>query len=62
MKKILLIAFMLMSSLINEAWAQERTITGKISSAEEGGLPGVSILIKGTTNGTISDIEGNYSL
>lgn len=63
MKKILLIAFMLLSSLINEAWAQERTITGKITSEEEqGGLPGVSILIKGTTNGTISDIDGNYSL
>lgn len=62
MKKVLLIAFMLVSSLINEAWAQERTITGKITSAEEGGLPGVSILIKGTSKGTISDIDGNYSL
>jgi len=35
----------------NQAWAQTR-VTGKVTSAEDGtGLPGVSILEKGTTNG-----------
>ena len=62
MKKILLIVFMLLSALINESWAQSRTIKGLVTSADEGPLPGVSILVKGTTNGTITDIDGNYSL
>ncbi len=38
-------------------------IQGKVTSAEDGfGLPGVTIAIKGTTVGTISDAEGNYRL
>jgi TonB-linked SusC/RagA family outer membrane protein len=45
------------------AWAQERTISGKITSAEDGSaLPGVNIVIKGTTKGTVSDSDGNYTL
>ncbi len=44
-------------------WAQTRTITGKVTSASNGEtLPGVSILLKGTTNGTVSDFEGNFRL
>lgn len=43
--------------------AAQRTITGKILSGEDQtALPGVNILIKGTTNGTISDVDGNYSI
>lgn len=37
------------------------TITGKVT-AEEGELPGVNVLIKGSSIGTVTDIEGNYSL
>jgi TonB-linked SusC/RagA family outer membrane protein len=44
------------------AYAQERTVTGKVSSEEEGPLPGVNIILQGTGQGTVSDIEGNYSL
>ncbi len=41
----------------------QTTIKGKVTDAEDGsGIPGVSILEKGTGNGTISDIEGNYTL
>jgi len=43
--------------------AQERSISGKITSAEDGsGLPGVSVVVKGTTNGVITDFDGNYKL
>lgn len=43
--------------------AQERTISGVITSSEDGeALPGVTILVKGTTNGTITDIDGNYQI
>lgn len=42
---------------------QERRVTGKVISAEEGAaLPGVSIVAKGTTRGTQTDAEGNYSI
>ena len=41
----------------------QKTITGTITSVEDGEpLPGVSILIVGTNTGTISDIDGNYSI
>ena len=42
--------------------AQEMTVNGKVSSPEEGPLPGVNVLVKGTTTGTVTDIEGNYSI
>jgi TonB-dependent starch-binding outer membrane protein SusC len=42
--------------------AQEKTVTGVITTPGEGSLPGVSIVIQGTTVGTISDINGNYSI
>lgn len=41
----------------------QKTVSGKVTSAEDGGgLVGVSVVVKGTTNGTITDIEGEYSL
>ncbi len=44
-------------------WAQDRTLTGKVTAANgEGSLPGVNVVVKGTTNGTITDIDGNYQL
>lgn len=44
-------------------WAQTKEITGKVSSADDGGsLPGVSVAVKGTTLGTITDIEGTYRI
>ncbi len=39
------------------------TVTGKVTSAEDReGLPGVNVIVKGTTHGTVTDVEGNYSL
>lgn len=63
MKKILLLSFMLLSALITESWAQERTISGNVTDIEDGStLPGVNVVLKGTTNGTITDIDGNFKL
>lgn len=42
-------------------YAQNITVTGKVSDAM-GTLPGVSVAIKGTTNGTVTDVDGKYSL
>ncbi len=44
------------------AWAQGRTVTGKVTDPTGSGLPGVSVQIKGTQRGTNSDADGKYSL
>ncbi len=45
------------------AMAQSRTITGNISDASSGeALIGATVLVKGTTNGTVTDFDGNYSI
>ena len=63
MKKILLFSFVLLTALASESWAQERTISGKVTSVEDGStLPGVNVVLKGTTNGTITDVDGNFNL
>lgn len=43
-------------------FAQERTITGSVVDKDGNPLPGVSIVIKGTTSGIITDINGKYTL
>ena len=64
MKKYLLLSFMLMFAFVySDTWAQQRTISGKVTSVEDGSsLPGVNVVLKGTTAGTVTDIDGNYSL
>lgn len=58
----LLMVLMFLATMYR-ANAQERTVSGTVKSTEDGGaLPGVSVLIKGTTTGTITDIDGNYSI
>ena len=43
--------------------AQDRTVSGRVTAAEDGsGLPGVSVVLKGTAIGTQTDGEGRYSL
>ncbi|QJW90999.1 SusC/RagA family TonB-linked outer membrane protein [Spirosoma taeanense] len=44
------------------AHAQTRLLTGTVSSAEEGPLPGVNVVLKGTTIGTTTDAKGKYAL
>lgn len=42
---------------------QAITVTGKVTSSEDpGGLPGVNIVIKGTDQGTVTDVNGNYHI
>ncbi|WP_346860893.1 TonB-dependent receptor [uncultured Draconibacterium sp.] len=41
---------------------QQKSVTGKIVDTSGEPLPGVTVVIKGTTNGTISDFDGNYIL
>lgn len=41
---------------------QQKSVTGKVTDSSGGPLPGVSVVVKGTTTGTITDFDGNYSL
>ena len=41
---------------------QQKTVTGKVSDSTGGPLPGVSVVVKGTTTGTITDMDGKYTL
>src|SRR5690606_11642931 len=46
-----------------DAGNYDKVVTGKITSLEDGSpLPGVNVLVRGTTRGTISDINGDYKL
>jgi iron complex outermembrane receptor protein len=47
---------------ISLAFTQEITVSGTVTSEDEGSLPGVSIVIQGTTLGTVTDMDGTYSI
>ena len=52
----------LFSLVAMSGYAQSKTITGKIIDSTGEPVIGASVLVKGTTNGVISDIDGNFSL
>ncbi|MDJ1472133.1 SusC/RagA family TonB-linked outer membrane protein [Xanthocytophaga flava] len=55
--------FCVFSLLAFSSYAQTRIITGKVTSVEEAsGLPGVSVVVKGTTKGTTTGADGKYSI
>jgi len=61
MKKTFLALLILMASFAG--FAQGLQVKGVVTSADDGQpIPGVSIVVKGTTNGAITDIEGSYTL
>lgn len=60
LKNVLALACLLLSTTV--ALAQTKTVTGTVTDATGEPLIGASILIKGTGNGTITDIDGKYSL
>jgi TonB-linked SusC/RagA family outer membrane protein len=62
MRKIISLSFILFM-LASVAWTQSQTVTGRVTSAEDGqGIPGASVVVRGTTIGTVTDFDGNYSL
>ncbi len=59
----LLTVMLLASHVFAGAYGADVTITGKVTSADDGNpLPGVNVYVKGTQIGTITDSEGTYSL
>lgn len=61
MKRILTILFTVL--IVAKAMAQGTTVSGKITDSQDGTeLVGATVVEAGTSNGTITDIDGNYSL
>ncbi|WP_456378437.1 SusC/RagA family TonB-linked outer membrane protein [Lutibacter sp.] len=52
---------LILALLVQITFAQEKTVTGKVSDAS-GPLPGVTVIVKGTNIGTQTDFDGNYSI
>lgn len=52
-------AFMMASSIV---MAQQRTVTGTVSDEQGDPMPGVNILVKGTSIGTATDVNGSFSI
>lgn len=62
MKQKLLIISLLFFTYLG-AFAQSNKIVGKVKDSKDGtGLPSVSITIKGTNKGTVTDLEGNFAI
>lgn len=61
MRRILTLIISLCFALVT--FGQERTVTGTVTGGDSNEtLPGVSVIIEGTTVGTITDIDGNYQI
>ena len=52
---------LLLAFVVQISFAQEKTISGTVSESS-GTLPGVSVVIKGTNQGTETDFDGKYSI
>ncbi|WP_242916811.1 SusC/RagA family TonB-linked outer membrane protein [Pontibacter liquoris] len=63
MKKNVLLSILLFFALVNSAWAQAQTVSGRVTAASDGSaLPGVTVLERGTSNGVTTGVNGEYSL
>lgn len=61
-KTIFRLMFTLLLVMVSAALFAQSTVTGKVVDKAGNPLPGVSILYKGTSTGTITDLDGNYRL
>lgn len=63
MQSIRFLAVLLMCCLSYTTWAQiQSNVNGLVSDFSGEPLIGVSILVKGTSNGTVTDLDGKFSL
>jgi len=63
MRKFTMIFVLLLFVGLQGAFAQTRVITGTVTSADDGSsIPGVTVVVKGTTIGTTTDLDGNFTL
>ena len=56
------LSLLLLGFALSFTFAQQRTVTGTVTSEDEGALPGVNIVVQGTTQGAVTDAQGNYTI
>ncbi|ADB40191.1 SusC/RagA family TonB-linked outer membrane protein [Spirosoma linguale] len=62
MRKLLQIGFLILIT-VWATYAQGQAVSGRVTSSDDGNpLPGVSVSVKGTTQGTLTDASGNYRI
>ncbi|MBA4055525.1 MAG: SusC/RagA family TonB-linked outer membrane protein, partial [Marivirga sp.] len=50
-------------SSLNDAYSQAKTVRGKVTAADDGtAIPGANILIKGTSTGSVTDLNGEFNI
>ena len=59
MKQILPVFLLFLT--VSAGWAQNQVVEGRVTALEDGQpLPGVNVIVQGTTKGTATDIDGRY--
>jgi TonB-dependent starch-binding outer membrane protein SusC len=56
---LLLVLLMVISTGV---FAQQRTISGRVTDTRKQPLPGVTVVVKGTTQGSVTNVDGNFSV
>lgn len=62
MKRIVLLLIMLLVVGVTASIAQSRKVTGRVLDDKGQGIPSAGVTVKGTTTGTVTDFDGNFSL
>lgn len=60
--KLVLLMTLIFGLFVQTSHAQEKTVTGTVVDAQGLPLPGVNVILQGTTTGTQTDFDGNYSI
>ena len=62
-KLFILVSFMVLMVVSEQLFGQaNKTISGNVSGPDGEPIPGATVVVKGTTSGTVTDLDGNYSL
>ena len=61
MKHFFFMVLLLMTGLLQQVHAQNRSLSGRVTDRSNGqGLPGVTVLVKGTTVGVSTNVDGSF--
>ncbi|MGK7396982.1 MAG: SusC/RagA family TonB-linked outer membrane protein [Candidatus Cyclobacteriaceae bacterium M3_2C_046] len=62
-KGLLILSLLVVYAYATSAWAQTRTVTGTVTDEDNNqSLPGVNVVLKGTSVGTVTDVDGQYQI
>ena len=61
MKKLKFLILVFLMGITSVSWAQTN-VTGTVLDEQNVPLPGANVVVKGTTNGVVTDFDGNYSI